>query len=663
MKESVEADCINAIRLLAVDGVQRARSGHPGLPMGAAAMAFVLWTRFLRHNPDDPLWPNRDRFVLSAGHGSMLLYALLHLSGYDLPMKELMRFRQWGSKTPGHPESSLTPGVETTTGPLGQGFANGVGMAVAERFLAARFNRDGLEVIDHYTYAIVSDGDLMEGISHEAASLAGHLGLGKIIYLWDDNKISIDGSTSLAFTEDVAKRFEAYGWHVARVDDGNDTQEVARALEAARAQTSSPSLICARTTIGYGSPNKAGTAAVHGSPLGEAEVKATKRGLGWPEDRQFYVPDTVREAMAASERGAHLQEEWHGVMARYGAAFPDAAMELSSWLEGTLPEGWQETLPSFEPGSAMATRVASGKVLGALLGVVTNLVGGSADLTPSNKTRGGAQVDFQRDTREGSYLRFGVREHAMAAVCNGIALHGGLRPYCGTFLIFSDYLRPALRLSALMHARVVYVFTHDSIGLGEDGPTHQAVEHLMALRAIPNLTLLRPADANETAQAWLATLQRADGPTALALTRQSLPTMDDPARAAGLRRGAYIVRETDQPPELILMASGSEVQLVMEAAATLIEEGVHVRVVSMPSWELFAEQPASYRDAVLPPALTRRLAVEAGVTLGWDRYVGPEGRILGLDHFGASAPGAELMERFGFTAARVLELARDLLAQ
>ena len=659
---SLDALSINTIRFLAVDAVQRANSGHPGLPMGAAPMAYVLWTRLLKHNPNDPTWLNRDRFVLSAGHGSMLLYALLHLTGYDLPIDELMNFRQWGSKTPGHPENFLTPGVETTTGPLGQGFANGVGMAIAERFLAAHFNRPGFPLVDHDTYAIVSDGDLMEGLTHEAASLAGHLGLGKLIYLYDDNEISIDGSTDLAFTEDVEKRFEAYGWHVQHVDDGNDLAAIEAALGQARAVTDRPSLIAVRTVIGYGSPNKAGTEKVHGSPLGEDEVVLTRRNLGWPEDQFFHVPDAVRDHLrAALTTGAGQQADWNDLLARYRAAHPDLARQFDTWTSGTLPDGWDDALPTFEAGEKLASRVASGKVLDALVPALGNLVGGSADLTPSNMTRAKGQEDFQKDHPGGGYLRFGVREHGMAAVCNGIVLHGGLRPYCATFLIFSDYLRPALRLSALMHAPVIYVFTHDSIGLGEDGPTHQAVEHYAALRAIPNLTFIRPADATETAEAWRAALERTTGPTALALTRQKLAPLDRSASTGGLHQGAYVLRDSDGTPELILLASGSEMGLIVEAAEVLRGEGVGVRLVSMPSWELFAEQSQAYRDAVLPPGVTKRLAVEAGVTLGWERYVGTEGRILGLDRFGASAPGNVVMEKLGFTVENVLTHARALL--
>ncbi|MFQ5569775.1 MAG: transketolase [Rhodothermales bacterium] len=655
---------INTIRFLAVDAVQRANSGHPGMPMGAAPMAYALWHRHLKHNPKDPAWPDRDRFILSAGHGSMLLYALLHLTGYDLSLEDLRDFRQFGSKTPGHPENFITPGVETTTGPLGQGFANGVGMAVAERFLAAHFNQPGFPLFDHHTYAIVSDGDLMEGVTHEAASLAGHLGLGKLIYLYDDNKISIDGSTDLAFTEDVLKRFEAYGWHVQRVDDGNDLTAIDAAIVAAREEAERPSLIAVRTIIGFGSPNKQNTAGVHGSPLGEEEVALTRRNLGWPEDRTFYVPEAVREHLReAATTGAQKQAAWNDLLHRYREAYPEQAQQLDAWLGGELPDGWDAQIPDFEAGGKIATRAASGKVLDALVPALGNLVGGSADLTGSNKTRANGQVGFQKDAPGGSYLYFGVREHAMASMCNGMALHGGLRPYCGTFLIFSDYLRPALRLSALMHQPVVYVFTHDSIGLGEDGPTHQAVEHYMALRAIPNLVFIRPADASETAEAWRAALQRTDGPTALALTRQKLSTLDrsQVASAKGLHQGAYILSDCDGTPDLILLASGSEVSLVLDAAVVLREEDVKVRVVSMPSWELFAEQSLSYRDDVLPPHVTSRLAVEAGVTLGWERFIGSEGRILGLDRFGASAPAGVLFEAFGFTVENVLKHARELL--
>jgi len=656
---------INTIRFLAVDAVQRAESGHPGMPMGAAPMAYVLWTRHLSHNPRDPQWPDRDRFVLSAGHGSMLLYALLHLTGYDLSMEELKNFRQWGSKTPGHPEAHLTPGVETTTGPLGQGVANAVGMAIAEKHLAARFNTPERPLVDHYTYAICSDGDLMEGISHEAASLAGHLGLGKLIYLYDDNEISIDGSTDLAFTEDVDARFEAYDWHVQRIDDGNDLDAIDAAIQAARAETERPSLISVRTHIGYGSPNQQDTAAAHGSPLGEDEVVLTKRNLGWPEDETFYVPDAVRDHLReAISRGADAQAAWNERFARYKEEQPEKAQAFATGMAGDLPDGWADALPTFEAGTSMATRAASGTTLDALGPHLPSLIGGSADLTGSNKTDIEGRHDFQTDRPEGQYFRFGVREHAMAGAANGMALHGGLRPYVGTFLIFSDYLRPSLRLSALMEQPVIYVFTHDSIGLGEDGPTHQPIEHLMALRAIPNLTLIRPADANETAQAWRAALQNDHGPTALALTRQGLPTLDRTtyASAEGVRQGAYVLSDDDDTPDAILIASGSEVQHIARAAETLrADDGINVRVVSMPSWALFDAQPDAYRDAVLPPNVDVRLAMEAGRAQGWERYVGPKGRIIGIDRFGASAPGSTNMEQFGFTAEHVVDTVRAML--
>ena len=656
--------CINTIRFLAVDAVEKAYSGHPGMPMGTAPMAYVLWDRFLKHNPLDPKWPDRDRFVLSAGHGSMLLYALLHLTGYDLPMEELMRFRQWGSMTPGHPEYGHTPGVETTTGPLGQGFANGVGMAVAERYLAAHFNRPGFPVVDHHTYGIVSDGDLMEGISHEAASLAGHLGLGKLIYLYDDNHISIDGDTSLAFSEDVPKRFEGYGWQVLRVADGNDLDAIAAALEAARAETERPTLIAVRTHIGYGSPHKQDTAAAHGAPLGEEEVRLTKRRLGWPEDRTFFVPEAVHTHMRrAVERGGDAQAQWEVMMERYEAAHPGLAKRFKAWLEGALPEGWDEDFPTFLPGEEVATRKASGAVLNALGKKMDNLVGGSADLTPSNNTYIEGRADQSREQPGGGYFHFGVREHAMAAICNGMTLHGGLRTYCGTFLVFSDYMRPAVRLSALMGLPVIYVYTHDSIGLGEDGPTHQPVEHYLALRAIPKMTFIRPADAAETAEAWRAALLRTDGPTALALTRQKVPVLDRSrlAPAAGLHRGAYVLSDDDGTPDAILMATGSEVQLVLGAAERLRPLGKKIRVVSMPSWELFEREPRDYREAILPPEVEARVAVEAGVTLGWDRYVGPKGRVIGVNRFGASAPYKVIFEHYGLTVERVVEETLELL--
>ena len=657
--------CINTIRFLAVDAVEQAKSGHPGMPMGAAPMAYVLWIRHLRHNPRDPMWPNRDRFVLSAGHGSMLLYALLHLTGYDLPMEELQCFRQWGSRTPGHPEYGLTPGVETTTGPLGQGFANAVGMAIAEQYLAAHFNRDGFPLFDHFTYVIASDGDLMEGISHEAASLAGHLGLGKLIVLYDDNDISIDGSTDLTFTEDVGARFEAYGWHVQRVDDGNDLVAIDAALWKARAETERPSLIIVRTHIGYGSPNKQDTSAAHGAPLGPEEVRQTKRNLGWPESKTFYVPEEVyRHMRQAVTRGQQWQAEWEALRARYREAHPAEAAELDRWLSRRLPEGWSEGLPTFEASKAVATRSASGAVLNVLAPRLPELIGGSADLAESNKTHPKGREAFSRDNRKGGYIHFGVREHAMAAICNGLSLHG-LRAYASTFLVFSDYLRPSLRLSALMGQPVIYVFTHDSIGLGEDGPTHQPIEHLASLRAIPHVVVLRPADATETVEAWKVALERKDGPTVLVLTRQNVPVLDRSrlAPADGVRRGAYVLKEAQGALQAILLASGSEVHVALAAAEQLEAEGIGARVVSMPSWELFRQQEAAYRESVLPPEVTVRVAVEAGVGQGWEQFVGCRGSIVGIERFGASAPGKVLFEKFGFTPERVAGEVRALLAQ
>jgi transketolase len=658
--------CINTIRTLAMDAVQKANSGHPGLPMGAAAMAYVLWTRFLRHHPTNPSWPNRDRFILSAGHGCMLLYSLLHLTGYDLPLDELKRFRQWGSRTPGHSEYGLTPGVETTTGPLGQGFGNGVGMAIAERFLANHFNRPGYTIVDHHVYAIVSDGDLMEGVSSEAASLAGHLGLGKLIYLYDDNRITIDGSTGLAFTENVGQRFEAYGWHVQRVD-GNDLKEVEAALSAAKAATERPSLIIARTHIAYGSPNKQDTAEAHGAPLGEEEIKLTKRALGWPLEPAFYIPD---EALAhfreALQRGRAWEAQWQAQFDAYAAAHPELAAEWRTVMNGRLPEGWADKIPTFTPGGgSMATREASGKVLNAIAPHLPTLIGGSADLTPSNNTYLKGYGDFQRDNVGARNLHFGVREHAMGSILNGMALHGGVIPYGGTFLIFSDYMRPAIRLAALSHIHVIYVFTHDSIGLGEDGPTHEPIEHLASLRAMPNLTVIRPADANETAVAWRVALEHRGGPVALALTRQKLPVLDRTTLASAdlLRRGAYVLTDAGNgQPDIILIATGSEVQLALEARQRLAARGIGARVVSMPSWELFEQQPDSYRDEVLPPSVTARLAIEAASPHGWHRYVGTMGAVIGMTRYGASAPYHVLMEQFGFTADNVTSRALALLA-
>ncbi len=656
--------CINTIRTLAMDAVQRAKSGHPGMPMGAADMAYVLWTRFLRHNPANPHWPDRDRFVLSAGHGSMLLYSLLHLTGYDLPLEELMNFRQWGSRTPGHPEYGLTPGVETTTGPLGQGFANGVGMAIAEAYLAARFNRPSHKIVDHYVYAIVSDGDLMEGIASEAASLAGHLRLGKLIYLYDDNRISIEGSTDLAFTEDRGRRFEAYGWHVQHVD-GYDLEGIAAAIRAAQ-QDPRPSLIMARTHLAYGSPHKQDRAEAHGAPLGEEEVRLTKENLGWPTEPPFFIPE---EALAhfrqALERGRAWEAEWRARFDAYAAEYPDLAEEWRMALAGELPPGWDAALPVFKPEDGpMATRAASGRVLNAIAPRLPSLIGGSADLAPSTKTYLEGLGDFGADNRLGRNLHFGVREHAMGGILNGMALHGGVIPFGGTFLVFSDYMRPSIRMAAIMGLHVIYVFSHDSLWIGEDGPTHQPVEQLAALRAIPNLTVIRPADANETVVAWRVALEHRSGPVALVLSRQALPILDRAslAPAEGLARGAYILAEAEGGrPQVILIATGSEVHLALEARELLAERGVRARVVNMPSWELFDRQPESYRQAVLPPEVMARLAIEAGVSQGWHRYVGPAGDVMSIERFGASAPYKVLQEKFGFTAENVVERALALL--
>jgi transketolase len=658
--------CVNTIRMLSAECVEKARSGHPGMPMGAAPMAYLLWTKFLKHNPANPAWPDRDRFVLSAGHGSMLLYSLLHLTGYDLPLSELKNFRQWGSKTPGHPERGHAPGVETTTGPLGQGFANGVGMAVAERILAARFNRPGHEIVNHFTYGIVSDGDLMEGISHEAASLAGHLGLGKIIYLYDDNHVSIEGSTDLAFSENRLARFAAYGWHVQQVADGNALMAIENALISAQRETRRPSMIAVRTVIGYGSPNKEGTASAHGEPLGAEEIKLSKEKLGWPLEPDYFIPEeALTNFRQAVEKGEEREEEWSASLRTYEKAHPDLAKEWHAWMQGELPEGWETDIPSFPPDKkGDATRNASGKVLNAIAGRVGNLIGGSADLAPSNKTLVKDGGDFQANHYDGRNLRFGVREHGMGGILNGMALHGGLIPYGGTFLIFSDYMRPAIRLASLMRLKVIYVFTHDSIGLGEDGPTHQPVEQLAALRAIPGLVVLRPCDASETAAAWRFAVEKKNGPVALALTRQTVPVLDRNrfTSAEGLYRGAYILSDpADGDPDVILIGTGSEVHLAVAAAERLEEKGARPRVVSMPSWELFDIQPEDYRSRVLPDRIRARVAVEAGVPQGWHRYVGASGEVIGINHFGASAPYQVLYERFGLTAERIVEKSLKLL--
>ncbi|MEE4274510.1 MAG: transketolase [Thermoleophilia bacterium] len=663
---ALEERCIDTIRFLAVDGVQKAKSGHPGLPMGAAAVAHTLFTRHLRFDPSDPAWPDRDRFVLSAGHGSMLLYSLLHLTGYDLSLDDLRAFRQWGSKTPGHPEYAHTAGVETTTGPLGQGFANAVGMAVAERFLGATFNGDGPDVVDHFTYVLSGDGCMMEGITSEAASFAGHQKLGKLIVLYDDNHITIDGSTDLAFTEDVCARFAAYGWHVQKVADGNDVGAVDAAIAAAKAETGLPSLIAVRTHIGFGSPHKQDSAGAHGAPLGPDEVKLTKENRGWPLEPEFLVPDEVKAFYEqAAERGRAAHAAWRERHAAWSAADPARSSSWDTAWSGELPEGWDADLPVFDPADgAVATRAASGKAINALAPHLPTLIGGSADLAPSNNTVIKDAPVQQAATPEGRNVHWGVREHAMAAIGNGLALHGGVRPYVATFFVFVDYMRPAMRLAALMGAPVTYVLTHDSIGVGEDGPTHQPVEHLAMLRATPNFVELRPADANETVEAWRIALQHRDGPVGLMLTRQNLPTIDRGAYgpASGVARGAYVLADAaGDAPELILIASGSEVAPALEAHERLAAEGVRSRVVNLASWQLFGRQDAAYRESVLPAACRRRLAVEAGVTFGWERWVGDEGEVIGLDRFGASAPAGTLFEQFGFTADNVYARARAVL--
>ncbi len=663
--------CINTIRTLALDAVQRAESGHPGLPLGCAPVAYVLWTRFLRHYPQHPIWANRDRFLLSAGHGSMLLYALLHLTGYDLPLEELRNFRQWGSKTPGHPENVLTPGVEITTGPLGQGFANGVGMALGAAHLAAKFNQAGLALIDHYVYAIVSDGDLMEGVASEAASLAGHLKLGKLIYFYDDNHVTIEGNTSLAFSEDVPKRFESYGWHTSTVADGNDLAAIDAAIRAAQSGTDRPSLISVKTTIGYGMPT-AGTRKAHSDAPGADAVRETKRHLGWPEDKDFYIPDeALQHFRQAVERGAKLEQTWNELAARYAQQHEERGRAWRTLMAGELPDGWEDKLPSFADAKPMATRAASGEVINALAPTLPMLVGGSADLGPSNNTDIKDGGSFEAGSYDGRIFHFGIREHAMGATMTGISLNGGLIPFGGTFMCFSDYMKPAIRLAALSEVQVIYVFTHDSIGLGEDGPTHQPIEQLAGLRAIPHLYLIRPADPHEVREAWRVAILRRHAPTALILTRQKVPTLDRKtyAPAEGLRRGAYIIAEATDAngqrvqPQLILLATGSEVSLTLDARTQLQQAGTPTRVVSLPCWELFEAQEQTYRDEILPRDITARLGVEAGARLGWDRYVGAQGDVICLERFGGSAPGDVALRELGFSVDNVLKRARALLGK
>ena len=663
-KAALDQLCINTVRTLAMDAVQKANSGHPGTPMALAPLAYVLWTKHLRYNPQNPQWPDRDRFVLSAGHACMLQYAMLFLTGYDLTLDDIKNFRQWGSKTPGHPEYGLTPGIEVTTGPLGQGFGNGVGMAIAERSLATRFNQPGHEIVDHHTYAICSDGDMMEGVASESASLAGHLQLSKLIYFFDDNHITIEGNTSLAFdTEDVCARFAAYGWHTQAVDDANDLEAIDRAITAAKADER-PSLIRIRSHIAYGAPHKQDTAAAHGSPLGEDEVRATKKFYGWPEDAHFLVPEeALQHCREAVERGARWESDWRARFDAYKAAFPEAARQFESEQRGRLTQGWADGLPVFKPEDGpLATRQASGKVMNAFAPRVPNFLGGAADLASSTDTNLKDMGDFERGNYGGRNFHFGVREHGMGATVNGMVVHGGLRPFASTFFIFSDYMRPPIRLAALMEIHPIYVWTHDSIGLGEDGPTHQPIEQLASLRAMPNMTIMRPADANETVICWRLAMEHESGPVGLALTRQKLPVLDA-QMTRGAERGGYVLfKEQAAAPQLIIIATGSEVHVSLEAAKTLQQRGVAARLVSLPCWEVFDAQPQGYRDDVLPPAVTARLAVEAGSPFGWEHYVGDHGEMIGIDHFGASAPAEVLFKEFGFTVDNIVARAQRLLA-
>ncbi len=672
---------INTVRFLAVDAIEKANSGHPGLPMGAAAMAYVLWMRHLKHNPANPKWIDRDRFVLSAGHGSMLLYAMLHLTGYDLTLEDLKEFRKWGSKTPGHPEFPHTPGVEVTTGPLGQGIGNAVGMAIAEAYLSARYNQSDRQIVDHYTYAIAGDGDLMEGVSAEACSLAGHLGLGKLIVLYDDNKISLAGSTNLSFTEDVQKRFESYCWHVSEVADGNDIDAIDRAFTAAKAETNRPSLISVRTQIGFGAPTRAGTYQAHGAPLGEEEIKRAKKNLRWPTDENFFIPDEVLTHMrGACDSGKEREHQWNSLFAQYKAACPDPAAEFERIMKGELPVGWDSELPRYEKDrKGISTRKVSEAVMQSLAPVMPELIGGTADLNPSTLAWVKGYGDFESPATApegvqgsaggewnygGRNIHYGVREHAMGAIASGLALHGGIIPFTGTFFTFSDYMRPSMRLAALMGLHTIYVFSHDSIGVGEDGPTHQPVEHLMSMRTIPNMTVLRPADAEEAVEAWRFALSHSEGPTALIVSRQDLPVLDREkyGSARGLHKGGYTVWDSGEGnPDIILIGTGSELQIALTAGEKLAAEGVGVRVVSLPSWEIFDGQSEEYREGVLPSGVRKRIAVEAGIKVGWEHYVGMDGAIVGMDGFGASAPASVLYEKFGITAERVVEAARNLL--
>jgi transketolase len=653
--------CVNTIRTLSMDAVQKANSGHPGMPMGMADAAYVLWTKFLKHNPKNPNWFDRDRFILSAGHGSMLLYSLLHLTGYDLELDEIKNFRQLGSKTPGHPEYGITPGVETTTGPLGQGFGTGVGMAMAEHFLSAKFNTDNHEIVDHYTYAIVSDGDLMEGISHESASMAGHMGLGKLIYLYDSNNISIEGSTDLAFTEDAVKRFEAYNWHVTEVD-GHDHDQIEHAIEEAQLVKEKPSIIICKTHIGYGSPNKQDSESSHGAPLGDEEIKLTKKAYNWPSDQHFYIPEEALQLFRqALEKGENAEDKWNNVLTEFGKEHPDELKAFKAWINREISDELEQALPVFEEDAkGIASRAASGKIINAIKDLVPNLFGGSADLAGSTKTDIEGYGSFVVDSATGRTVHFGVREHAMGAAVNGIALHSGLVPYGATFFVFTDYMRPAIRLGSLMKVPSIFVLTHDSIGLGEDGPTHQPIEHLASLRAMPGLTIIRPGDANETSYAWKVALDNSNGPTLLVLTRQNLPTLQrteaNPAKL--VQKGAYIFKDSKgEIPDAILIGSGSELQYAVEARELLFKQGVDARVVSMPSWELFEKQGQDYKSSVFPQGVKNRVAIEAGTSFGWERYVGDNGSIIGVNSFGESGPYEDLFEHFGITAEAVVKVA------
>ncbi len=662
--EKIDDLCIKTIRFLSVDAVTKAKSGHPGMPLGAAPMVYTLWSRHLRFNPNNPNWFDRDRFILSGGHASALLYSLLHLFGYDLPLEEIKQFRQWGSKTPGHPEYGDTPGVEATTGPLGQGISMAVGMAIAEKFLAKTFNKKNLDIINHYTYVIASDGDLMEGVSSEASSLAGTLKLNKLIVFYDKNDISIEGDTAIAFTEDVEQRYKAYGWNAINVKDGEDIDEIDKAIDKAKREKDKPSIIIIRTHIGYGSP-KQDTGAVHGSPLSEEEVMETKRNLGWPEESHFLIPEEAKNHFAKyKNRGKQLEKKWNDLIVKYKKEYSSESINLENSLQGKLPSSWDSDVPEFQEGDgAVATRKASGKVLNAIAPKLLNLIGGSADLAPSNNTIMEGFGDFSAESPESRNMHFGVREHSMGAIVNGMALHGGVIPYGATFLIFSDYMRPALRLAALMKCKSKFIFSHDSIGLGEDGPTHQPVEHLMSLRAIPNMTVIRPADANETAEAWKIAIESRD-PVSLILTRQSLPILDlnKYKIKEGVKKGAYILEDSNEKPEIILIGTGSEVHLALEAARTLKKEGKKVRVVSMPSFELFEKQDSRYKENILIPEIPK-LAIEAGVTLGWHKYVGENGCVIGLDRFGASAPGKIAFKELGFSAENIIKKAKELLSK